>query len=532
MALTNDQCARHRLRFHGIRHMKHTTALAKQLALFSYILEQEAIAGTRYMRAGNGLYIYLGMTAEVISMSTRGDRLGAYLHQVYGVMPDVLGKSCTTQLLLYAATHAVKTNLRRFVAFDNETKTAYVSTYDGQMWKLTGGTPDLVPNGEDDVFFIDDDGGTHTEVDIGPHGILLDRLTNINYAETGVGGMLPEQQRMALTVWLFMLGFPDLMPTKPLLIVEGTQGSGKSAAVQLIQLAILGASKPMILSKNKEDDFGVLLLRSPIAVFDNTDAFIEWVPDAICAYTTLGYWVKRKLYSDDDEAIIKPHAFVAVASKNPASFRRSDVADRSIILRLERRDTFRSFQELQGEIIALRPQLLGEWIWYVNQLVHRMRVYADDALQTEVTRMADFAKFARVIGEQLNWASDDVVGLMAALAAERDAFIDEDDPLVDLLHKWIVYKGGGYSSIGRERTLYELHAELEGIAQANEITYYKSARTLAQNIRSPHIERDFIVEIVIKGRRKVYKIWRKTDPRLTSLAPVPMLNDDDEIGIV
>ena len=514
--------------------MKHPTVLAKQQHLWQYVNEQEAIAGTQYMRAGNGVFVYLGMTQEVITMSTKSDRLAAYLRHAYGVMNDTLGRSVLDQMQMHASTHAVKTDLRRFAVFKNDTKTAYVSTYDGQMWKLTGGTPERVPNGEDDVFFIDDDGGSHVEADIGPHGVLLDRLTDINYAESGLGGITPEQQRMALTVWLLMLGFPDLMPTKPLLIIEGTQGSGKSAAAQLIQLALLGASKPMILSKNKEDDFGVLLLRSPIAVFDNTDSFIEWVPDAVCAYCTLGYWVKRKLYSDDDEAIIRPHAFPAVASKNPASFRRADVADRSIVLRLERRASFRSFQELQAEIINERPQLLGEWLWYVNQLVHRMRVYADDPTQIEITRMADFAKFSRLIGEQLHWSKDDVTGLMAALAAERDSFVEEDDPLVELLHKWIVYRPRGMSNIGREHTLHELHAELEGVAQANDIkTYYKSQRTLAQNIRSPHVERDFIIETIVKDRRKVYKIWRKTDPKLTSLAPTspayPTFNEEGEI---
>jgi hypothetical protein len=222
--------------------------------------------------------------------------------------------------------------------------------------------------------------------------------------------------------------------------------------------------------------------------------------------------------------------------KNPASFRREDVADRSIILRLTRRDTFKNFSDLQQEILDQRPQLLGEFIWYVNEIVRHLRVYADETGQEETTRMADFAGFARVIGEKLNWTEDDVSGLMTALTSERDAFINEDDPLVDLLYKWINYKGGGFSSVGRERTLHELHAELESQAQIHDIkSYYKSARTLAQKIRSPHIDRDFDVEISIKENRKVYRIWRKTDVKLTSVPgpmgpPIkpPIAHDDDE----
>lgn len=520
------------MRFHRFRTTYYANAHIRNLACWSYIFKEEMIAGTRFMRQGSNVYVYLGMTQEVLSMSQRSERITAYLNQVYGLtQTDAIGKFCFASMRDYAITEAVKTELRRFMAFNTITKTAYLSTYNGRMWKIDGGTPTIVPNGEDDVFFIDDDGGTTIEPDIGPHGMLLDKLTTLNYADSGIGGINAEQQRKALTVWLFMLAFPDLMPTKPLLIVEGTQGSGKSACVQLIQLAILGASKPMILSKNKEDDFGVLLLRSPIAVFDNTDSFIEWVPDAICSYATLGYWVKRKLYSDDDELKLKPHAFIAVATKNPASFRREDVADRCIILRLERLSEFARFEKLQSDILAARSQLLGEYIWYVNQLVHRMRVYADEE-HMETTRMADFASFARVIGEELHWTKEEVSDLMAALSAEQLAFIAEEDPLNDLLHKWIVYRGGGFSNIGRERTLHELHAELESFSQAQQMPYYKSARTLAQKLRSPHVEKEFDVEVIIRDSRKIYKIWRKTDPKLMSVAlpPTPsMFNEDGEI---
>src|SRR5690606_19245477 len=142
--------------------------------------------------------------------------------------------------------------------------------------RLTGGEVEIVSAGEDGIFFADDDGGVPCEPDIAPHGVLLDKLTNLHFAESGLSGITPDQQRKALIIWMFALAFPDLMPTKPLLLLEGTQGSGKSATCQLIQLALMGASSPMILSKNKEDDFGVLLLRSPIAVFDNTDSYIDW----------------------------------------------------------------------------------------------------------------------------------------------------------------------------------------------------------------------------------------------------------------
>jgi hypothetical protein len=319
---------------------------------------------------------------------------------------------------------------------------------------------------------------------------------------------------MAMTVWLFALAFPDLMPTKPLLLIEGLPGSGKSAGVQLIQLALLGASKPMILSRNKEDDFSIMLLRSPIAVFDNTDSYIEWVPDAICAYLTQAGWVKRKLYSDSDEIEIKPHAFIAVASKNPASFRREDVVDREILIRLDRRASFKPFEALQQEILTQRPQLMGEYIHYVNQIVHHLRVYHDEVGQLETTRMADFAAFARAVGAVLHWSAEDIDDLLLALANERNAFITEEDPLLDVLHEWAKYVQQGIPNIGRPISIRRLHTELEAHAQTEQITYKSSSRQLAQKIRSPHVLSEFDVEVKIEKNQKIYRIWRKTDLRV------------------
>jgi len=497
----------------------YANAERKYQGVFNYILEVETESGSCFMKSGGQLYMFIGLTRQIFQLPypKAGEAIASYLHGMYGVsLSSLMGRAIYMHLHNHAFNTATKIELRRFAVYDTTSMTTYLSTYDGRMWRIDGGTPERATNGDDDVFFADDDGGVHVMPDIGPHGILLDRLVNLNYT-VGIGGITPEQQRMALTVWLFALAFPDLIPTKPLLMVEGIPGSGKSAAMQLIQLALQGVSEPMILSRNKEDDFGVMLLRAPIAIFDNTDSYIDWVPDAICAYTTQGFWKKRKLYTNDDEHTIRPHAFVAVASKNPASFRREDVVDRQIIIRLERRDNFAPFETLKSEVLQQRSQLLGEYIWYVNEIVEHLRVANADAQANETTRMADFARFTRTVGAILHWSNDDITDLLTALASERDAFVCEEDPLVELLHKWIVYRARGYCSIGREVTLFELYNEVKFIADADGAVFYKSARQLAQKVRLPHVLREFDVEINIRDRQKTYKFWRKTDPHLTPL---------------
>lgn len=520
----------------------YANARAKRINIWNAILETEIETGSAFLVSmpDQTPYLSVGLTREtfVIPRAGKGgDRFWSYMDRRYGVTEhegqDGIARYILGRFRNYAMQQGARVEMRRFSAFraTEGAETVYISSYDGSMWKIDGENIMPIPSGEDDVFFVDDDGGRYVAPEVGANGLLFEKLIDpINFAEAGMGGISAEQMRMAYVVWIFALALPDLMPTKPLLILEGAPGSGKSAALQLLQRALLGKAKPIILSRNKEDDFGVLLLRSPICVFDNLDAYIDWLPDAVCAYTTAGEWTKRKFFTDAEELTLKPHAFIAVASKNPASFRREDVADRCVIMRLERRDRFVPFAKLAKDVEEWRPQILGEYLYYVNKIVAEIRGGALRESEDEGNRMADFASLARIVGRVLEWDAEAVEDLLTAMQGEQAAFINEEDPLVDVLHKWLSYSPrNAPRNIGREITLFALHQELEAHAEAGGIQFYKSPRMLAQKLRSPHIDREFIVQMLAPDGRKSYRIWRKTDAVLTS---VPAPADSDPITIV
>lgn len=515
--------ADNRLRVRNILERSGWKAREKKIALWNFFLARETESGSYFLvtEPDHELYIVLGLTGSTISLPAAG-RGGmaffSYLHQRYGLSErEDTTKFLYDTLRLHIYQHGDHVELRRFSLFKRETSTAYLSGYNGTMWRCDGQDIDCITNGEDSVFFSDDDGGQPCEVEIEPHGELLPMLTSLNFAPLSPGGMTPIHQQRALTVWLFALAFADLMPTKPLLIVEGAPGSGKSSAVQLLQLALMGMKRPIILQKNKEDDFGIILLRSPICVLDNLDSFIDWLPDAVCAYATSGQWTRRRLYTDNEEVTLRPHAFIAVASKNPASFRREDTADRCIVLRLERRKTFERQQKLEENILNNRGKLFGEYLYYVNRIVDAIRDGAFDESSEEANRMADFTAMARVVGRVLEWPQEEIQDLLAALQHERDAFINEGDSLVEILHKWIAYRTRGETTtnIGREVTLNQLFAELETLAEASSIPFYKAPQILAQKLRSPHLESEFVIQSLHDGKQQSYKIWRRTDARLS-----------------
>lgn len=528
--------ARDRLMVASILDGNHANSRHKRAHLWGRILETEILTGSTFLVAvpENNPFIYVGLTQEVIAIPRvrgGGDRFWSYLKRRYGIgESEECAKHVLASYRSYALAEGSKVEMRRFAAYDVKTQTVHLSGYNGNQWRIDG--TDIMPinNGEDDIFFIDDDGGVPVVPEVGPNGILFQKLIDpVSFAEHGLGGITAEQMKRMLIVWMFALVFPDLMPTKPLLIVEGAPGSGKSAFCQLLQIALLGKRKPIVLSRNREDDFPVMLLRSPICVFDNLDSYIDWIPDVVCAYTTTGEFPKRKLYTDSDEFSIKPHSFIAVASKNPASFRREDTADRVLVLRLERRDTagvgFTRFGALMEEFLEIRPQLIGEYMYYVNRIVAEIRGGALAEQQDENFRMADFAALARAVGTVMGWGEGAVEEMLLGIQCEQTSFFNEADPLCDLLNRWIAYRVRGKpSNIGRLIDAFTLHKELESIAQANSISFYKQ-NAMTQKLRSPHIERDFIVQTATTDNVRTYRFWRKTDARLTS---IPMPEDDGE----
>jgi len=492
----------------------------KRQAIWSYILGSESEHGSQFIvtKQDKRIYVVLAAINEIVALppwGKGGDKFLAYLFGMYGIDSHDPASAAVYGLARHhALLNGLQVDLRRFTAYNTESKTVYFSGYNGRMWRIDGGTPEEIVNGEEGIFFIDDDEGSHVEPDYGPHGILFDMLANLNY-DKGAGGINPDQQRRMLITWMFACAFPDMFPHKPLMLVEGAYGSGKTLGVTLIQQALTGRMRPMSVSKHQEKDFGVILLRSPIAMLDNQDTFQEWLQDQICTYATYGDFPKRKLYSDDEEMIIKPQSFVAITSKNPSTFRREDIVDRLLIMRLKRYEQFRNAKKIMAEIAEQRSKIFGEFMWYVNLIVEAMRNEVIPE-QQEKWRMSDFATFTRYVGYVLGWTQEEIDDTLDAMQAERDVFAAENDPILEVLHRWITYRVRGQpSNIGREVELTTLFREMKRLTDAEDITFYKHHSTLADKLRTTYVARHFQVEVRHDEQGgRFYRIWRHEDPQL------------------
>lgn len=469
-----------RLRVNALRDDAEMSKPDRVRAIFNYITAQEAIMDGIVIYADQQPYGFDGLKHRLYRVDARDAQFRAFLAVRYGLLPtEDLTRDVVGAMETFTVEQGLPREIRRFAYFDKKDEVLYLSRYNGDAWRIDGNIVTTVHNGRG-VVFADDDGGLPcSNVTVGAHGVLFPHLIdNLNYTPTTTTGMSVDDQRCMFACWIFALALGELLPTKPLLLVEGEKGSGKTISVQRVQVALFGKASTMTVTQNGEEDFGVTLLQQALALIDNTDTLVEWLQDSICAYSTGGGWRRRQLYTNKGQVEIKPQAFIALATKNPATFRRDDVADRCLIMRLERRhDNFTAAEVLFGQILADRDLILGEYLYYLNAIVAEIRKGLPTV--SSAYRMADFARLAHVIGPVLGFSSDSVDQMLQSMQHERDELTNERNPLTDLLDKWLEDTRNN----GRSIRLVDLHSELSALAQKHHIHFYRTSKTLGKRLR-------------------------------------------------
>jgi hypothetical protein len=225
--------------------------------------------------------------------------LAALINRRYGINPKEHGfKRVLADLQSEAVFNGQKAEIRRLAYYDSQKRVLYLSRFDGYMYRLDGSAIVSIPNGTDDVFFFDD------RLSWEPYSYLadatkgeLDRqlIEGINFASFILS---VEEQRRLLKLWLLAVFFGSIQPTKIILLLLGEQGSGKTSALRRIQKCIFGARADLLsIEKDKQDGFVATVTTDPLALFDNIDERVSWLPYALSRLATGVTFPRRQLYT-------------------------------------------------------------------------------------------------------------------------------------------------------------------------------------------------------------------------------------------
>lgn len=412
-------------------------------------------------------------------------------------------------LFLYVLEHGIKTEIYYMSYFDQDTLTVYLSDFNNQVYKINKDTIALVDNGTDGVLFIADPKYQTFIVDIAnkPSGISLFEkhiILGINFIEDR---LTPDERRVLLRFWFYSIFFESMMPTKSIIAFIGRMGSGKSSALRKFGTLLYGGKFQVMPLTDDSRDFDAAITNSDFVAIDNADSKIKWLDDRLAIAATGGTIKKRELYTTNRLVDFPVRCFIGITSRTP-HFRREDVADRLLMMKVERFDKFIPEKDLLKEVLDNRNQIMTEVAYRLQEVIQALHATRDQIFEIDF-RMADFAQFAlRIARHEGN--EDEVHAIFKKLTQEQSIFSLEDDPMLKLLSTWVE------ANQDKEVTSTELCKELSKIAKIEKINFEfdGQSRSFAQRLPNmiPNLEEFFSISShTAGGRKKFYKFKLKDE---------------------
>jgi len=292
----------------------------------------------------------------------------------------------------------------------------YLSNGDGHAVKITAECVQLADNGTDSVLFPAGRTLAPWQLTEPVDAFESCRLFRDVHCSAAHGMDL-------LRIWLYSL--PNNPRSKPPLCLPGVIGSGKTRTVKGFA-ELLGI--PFIAHKveeRNENDFWPACDAGGVFTLDNVDTRCRWLADALANAATDGCSQRRKLYTNSETVILRARAWIAVTTTNPTFAADSGLADRLLVVRMERRDDEDTGDaELGAEILEARNAGL-------SHIVQTLRVALADKAPVPGSlnrRHPDFAEFAVKIGRALGRESETMAALKIA-EQDKSTFCLENDPV-------------------------------------------------------------------------------------------------------
>lgn len=190
-----------------------------------------------------------------------------------------------------------------------------------------------------------------------------------------------------LVGWMVACFFPNI--PHPVLMLGGEQGTGKSTAAKLL-VGLIDPSPALLRSEPRDvEQWVIIAAGSWCVVIDNISHISGWLSDALCKAVTGDGWVRRKLYTDSESAVLSFQRCILLTSIDVGALR-GDLGDRLLLVDLERipDDQRRTAKDLEEKYRLQSPQLLAGLLSAVSRTLAQL---PNVHLET-MPRMADFAR--------------------------------------------------------------------------------------------------------------------------------------------
>lgn len=201
-----------------------------------------------------------------------------------------------------------------------------------------------------------------------------------------------------LVAWLVAGLMPGI--AHPVLAIHGEQGSSKSTTARLLG-KLMDPSLVALRAEPRElSEWIQAADHSWLVSLDNLSRLPSWLSDALCRAVTGEAFLKRTLYTNDDDSLTEFQRVVILTGIETV-VQRPDLLDRSILLGLEPifPDRRRSEKALLEEFEAALPRLFGALL----TLVARALAELPGVVTERLPRLADFARVGLAVERVCGW---------------------------------------------------------------------------------------------------------------------------------
>jgi hypothetical protein len=373
----------------------------------------------------------------------------------------------------------------------------YLSNGDGRMAKITAGDVHLVDNGTDGVLFAA--GNTLAAWTLTEPRDPFETCALFRGANCAASHGLD-----LLRLYTYSLSTnPD---SKPPLCLAGLIGSGKTKFTEGVA-CLYGL--PFVANKVEdfgEDSFWASIDGGGLFTLDNCDTRNKWLADAVASAATGGCSQRRKLYTNSDRITLRARAWLALTTANPTFASDSGLADRLIVVRMNRRTDETADAALLAEIREHRNAGL-------SFIVRTLATALADMEQTPARlnqRHPDFAAFAVKIGRAIGRPAEFIQALKSA-ELDKSLFCLENDSIATALLACLANVGTFTGTAGELRQkLIETDTELAALADNGKF----SAKRLGKRLSMlwPHLEKVLATAKQETGRGRIITYTLKIRP--------------------